>query len=130
MSVNSPQENAKRSYNEMKTGIPVNGIAVNGTRQALPHQVQQQQPHRPSPLAQQQRQAQLNGNTHGLAGMRSPSQRRVYNFAETTEELLKKYENCDPSLEFHIHENHYRFGNQVSLINFHTKWIDRIHLLT
>lgn len=97
----------------MKVGIPVNGIAVNGgTRQ---HLQQQQQQHRPSPLAQQQRQAQLNGNTHGLVGMRSPSQRRQYKFAETTEEILKKYENQEPSLEFHIHENHYRFGNQVGI---------------
>ncbi|CAM9015313.1 unnamed protein product [Wickerhamomyces anomalus] len=114
MSVTSAQEKAKRTYNEMKAGIPVNGIPVNGTRQQYLQQQQQQQ-HRPSPLAQQQRQAQLNGNAHGLAGVRSPNQRRVYNFAETSEEILKKYENFDPSLEFHIHENHYRFGNQVGI---------------
>lgn len=114
MSVTSAQEKAKRTYNEMKVGIPVNGIPVNGTRQQYLQQQQQQQ-HRPSPLAQQQRQAQLNGNAHGSAGVRSPNQRRVYNFAETSEEILKKYENFDPSLEFHIHENHYRFGNQVGI---------------
>lgn len=116
MSVTSAQEKAKRTYNEMKVGIPVNGIPVNGTRQQYLQQQQQQQ-HRPSPLAQQQRQAQLNGNAHGLAGVRSPNQRRVYNFAETSEEILKKYENFDPSLEFHIHENHYRFGNQDGIIS-------------
>lgn len=120
MSVNSAQENSKRSYNDMKVGIPVNGIAVNGSRKQLlqQQQQQQQQQHRSSPLAQQQhqqRQAQLNGNSHGLAGVRNSNQRRVYNFAETTEEILKKYENFDPSMEFHIHENHYRFGNQVGI---------------
>ncbi|CCH43595.1 hypothetical protein BN7_3148 [Wickerhamomyces ciferrii] len=114
MSVNQ-QENNKRSFNDMKVGIPVNGIPVNGTRGQFAQQqavaaAQAQAQHRSSPLAQQQRQQhQLNGNTHSL---RSPVQRRNYKFAETTQDLLKKYENAEPSLEFHIHENHYRFGNQ------------------
>ncbi|ODQ80518.1 hypothetical protein BABINDRAFT_160793 [Babjeviella inositovora NRRL Y-12698] len=38
--------------------------------------------------------------------------RRHYKFAETNEEILKKYEHLPPSLEFHIHENHYRFSTQ------------------
>ncbi|AOA61127.1 GQ67_01519T0 [Komagataella phaffii] len=39
-----------------------------------------------------------------------------YKFAETSEEILHKYEKFPPSLTFHIHENHYRFGDQDGVI--------------
>lgn len=40
-----------------------------------------------------------------------------HKFAETTEELLAKYDSFPPSLEFHIHESHFRFSNQDGVIN-------------
>lgn len=42
--------------------------------------------------------------------------RREYNFSETSESLLAKYENEPPSIELHIYPTHYRFGNQEGVI--------------
>lgn len=119
-------ETAKRSFNEMRTGIAVNQ-AVNGS--AAAHNTRQQNRNMQQSssaggsgaqqLTPQQRQQQLRaqqailmGNTHGLS-----AQKRIYNFAETSKEILAKYEQHPPSLEFHIHENHYRFGNQDGIIS-------------
>jgi transcription factor SPT20 len=56
----------------------------------------------------------LNGNQHGLA--HNPNAyKKKFSFAETEQEILDKYEGI--SLEFHIHENHYRFGNQDGVIS-------------
>ncbi|KAK9475034.1 Spt20 family-domain-containing protein [Dipodascopsis tothii] len=41
---------------------------------------------------------------------------REYHYAETTEEILEKYKDEPPSVEFHIHPTHYRFGNQDAII--------------
>ncbi|KAA8916431.1 hypothetical protein TRICI_001426 [Trichomonascus ciferrii] len=43
-------------------------------------------------------------------------QRKKYDFAETSESLLKKYANEPPSIELHIHHTHYRFGNQEGVL--------------
>ncbi|KAK9462219.1 Spt20 family-domain-containing protein [Lipomyces oligophaga] len=39
-----------------------------------------------------------------------------HKFAESTEEILDKYKDSPPSMEFHIHPTHYRFGNQDAII--------------
>ncbi|KAK9235795.1 Spt20 family-domain-containing protein [Lipomyces kononenkoae] len=39
-----------------------------------------------------------------------------YKFAETSEEILQKYKAFPPSIEFHMHPTHYRFGNQDAII--------------
>ncbi|KAK9374564.1 Spt20 family-domain-containing protein [Lipomyces chichibuensis] len=39
-----------------------------------------------------------------------------YKFAETSEEILQKYKGFPPSIEFHMHPTHYRFGNQDAII--------------
>ncbi|KAK9332140.1 Spt20 family-domain-containing protein [Lipomyces starkeyi] len=39
-----------------------------------------------------------------------------YKFAETSEEILQKYKCFPPSIEFHMHPTHYRFGNQDAII--------------
>ncbi|GAV28469.1 hypothetical protein PMKS-001940 [Pichia membranifaciens] len=41
---------------------------------------------------------------------------KTQRFYESDQELLKKYENNPPSLDFHIHEEHYRFGHNENLI--------------
>lgn len=41
---------------------------------------------------------------------------RTQRFYESNEEILKKYENFPPSLELHVHENYYRFGNNDVVI--------------
>ncbi|KAK9469536.1 Spt20 family-domain-containing protein [Lipomyces arxii] len=39
-----------------------------------------------------------------------------YKFAETSSEILNKYRDSPPSIEFHMHPTHYRFGNQNAII--------------
>lgn len=41
---------------------------------------------------------------------------KTHRFYEADQELLKKYENSPPSMDFHIHEDHYKFGNSDNLI--------------
>jgi hypothetical protein len=41
---------------------------------------------------------------------------KTQRFYESDEELLKKFENNPPSIDFHIHEDHYKFGNSDNLI--------------
>lgn len=92
----------------------VNGTP-NGSITTRNQQQQQHQAHTNAQQAKQQqqhRQSMLNGNQHGLAHSPNAFKKR-FDFAETTDEILKKYEIQTPSLDFHIHENHYRFGNQV-----------------
>lgn len=106
----------KRSYTETKESpSQVNG-AANGsviTRNQQQQHQQAQSNAEAAKLQQQHRQSLMNGNQHGLA--HSPAAlKKKYVFHEGTEEILKKYEKLKPSLEFHIHENHYRFGAQVS----------------
>lgn len=56
-------------------------------------------------------------NTSGSANPASKYRaRREYNFSETSESLLAKYENEPPSIELHIYPTHYRFGNQEGVI--------------
>ncbi|KAH3670832.1 hypothetical protein WICMUC_004801 [Wickerhamomyces mucosus] len=74
-----------------------------------PQQQQEQQQSQP-PLIQRQHQYQQHQRT-------LLNRRGNHKFAETTEEILKKYEQQPSSLEFHIHENHYRFGNQDGIIS-------------
>lgn len=39
-----------------------------------------------------------------------------YKFAETSEDILKKYSTFPASLEFHIYDNHFKFGQQDGVI--------------
>lgn len=70
--------------------------------------------------AHQQNQArnQLNGGGAGPGdgsnGILGPT--RIFDFSETAESLLKKFENDPPSLVLHIHPSHFRFGNQETVI--------------
>lgn len=45
------------------------------------------------------------------------NQARVHKFAEGDSDILKKYANEKPSLEFHIHEEYFRMGNTDNIIS-------------
>ncbi|KAG7827316.1 hypothetical protein KL920_004570 [Ogataea angusta] len=96
---------------------------------------QQQQQLVQKKLAQQQQQQQQQPGQRNFLGLTqeqlaklNPQQRKMLmiqqlrrraktqRFYESSEEILKKFENYPASLEFHIHENHYRFGNQDAII--------------
>ncbi|ONH69448.1 Transcription factor SPT20 [Cyberlindnera fabianii] len=111
-------QDLKRSFGTMSSPHP-NGTPANGTITTRNQQQQQQQAHthaQQARMQQQQRIAMMNGNQHGYAHQ-PHLQKRVYNFVEEPDEILKKFEKSPPSMEFHIHENHYRFGNQDGIIS-------------
>ncbi|KAK9322563.1 Spt20 family-domain-containing protein [Lipomyces orientalis] len=57
----------------------------------------------------------IDDETYYKAGGKRPTLSE-YKFAETSEEILQKYKDFPPSIEFHMHPTHYRFGNQDAII--------------
>ncbi|KAH3681055.1 hypothetical protein WICPIJ_007969 [Wickerhamomyces pijperi] len=130
-SIGMPVNGTPVNKNNSITGGAVNspnlgtiGIAVGGntsshsqTSAVTPSQSQQRVPassqQSPKVLPQQQQQQQQNKANQAL---HMKYNLRNMKFAETSEEILKKYEAYSPSLEFHIHETYYRFGNQDGTI--------------
>ncbi|EDO15300.1 hypothetical protein Kpol_1038p6 [Vanderwaltozyma polyspora DSM 70294] len=113
----------------MDAGSPHFGIAVNqpsrppvnqsnvGSNQGVAVNQQQQQQLKQKMLIQQrtvqqkkQQQAMQNYETqfYQLLMTLNKKPKRLYNFVEGTDLILKKYEQYRPSFEFHIYENNYK----------------------
>ncbi|ODV97295.1 hypothetical protein PACTADRAFT_79684 [Pachysolen tannophilus NRRL Y-2460] len=100
-------------------------------QQLLRHQLQQQAQQQAQAQRQQHPQTQTQTQTQQQQAQQAQlTQQQIqkqrhqilfqklknYKFSETSEEILAKYANFQPSLELHIHENYFRFGNQVGMI--------------
>lgn len=119
------------SYSNHGFGIPVNGGnrtsgggPVNAQRSMNAQQMLQQQQAQQTQLQQkqrmllqqralqQQKQQQASQNYEAqfyqLLMTLNEKPKRIYNFVETTDLTLKKYEQYRPSFEFHIYENNYK----------------------
>lgn len=129
-SINKPINHAQNSTLQAhhQVGVPqggqVNG-SVNPTQSHLEQLKQQEQQRK---LLQQRQQQKYFNLTAEQYEKLNPQQRQLLKlqylrrkaktqrFYESDQELLKKYENNPPSLDFHIHEEHYRFGHNENLI--------------
>lgn len=105
--------------NQVKGGGPVNIQRSMTNQQMLQHQQAQQLQlqHKQRMLLQQrtiqqQKQQQASQNYEAqfyqLLMTLNEKPKRIYNFVETPDFTLKKYEQYRPSFEFHIYENNYK----------------------
>ncbi|ODQ46335.1 hypothetical protein PICMEDRAFT_11342 [Pichia membranifaciens NRRL Y-2026] len=113
---------------QQQAGIP-QGNQVNGSvnpSQAHLEQLKQQE-HQKKLLQQRQQQKYFNLTAEQYDKLNVQQKQllklqylrrkaKTQRFYESDQELLKKYENSPPSLDFHIHEEHYRFGHNENLI--------------
>ncbi|GMM57359.1 Spt20 protein [Maudiozyma humilis] len=97
------------------------------TPQLQQQQLQQLTPMQRQKLMLQQRMMQQQRQQQQLLNFRNQffqlmstinrAPKRVYNFAEDTDALLKKYEQYRPSFEFHIYENNYKLCTPQAIRN-------------